>query len=244
VNLVAMGIENRPAFFESLMPQLIAFKQRAARPHFVIVDETHHLAPHDASPRAGNATDWVNTVFVTVHPKHVSEALLQRVDVMITIGAAPGETMAEFAKSVGEKAPKVNQEPLETGEAIVWRRRHGTANRIHTITPVTERKRHIRKYATGDLDKHSFWFRGPEQKLNLKAQNLSMFLQLADGVDDDTWLFHLEAGDYVRWMRKCIKDDELADEVDAVEKKAQLITPQESRAAVRSAIEQRYTAPA
>jgi hypothetical protein len=244
VNLVAIGIENRPAFFDSLMPQLLALRQRTARPHFVIVDEAHHLSPRDAPPRAGVAGDWVNTLFVTVHPKHVSEGLLQRVDVMLAIGAAPGETIGEFAKSVGERPPKVNQQPLETGEAIVWRRRQGTARRIRTITPVTERKRHIRKYAAGDLEDKSFFFHGAEGKLNLKAQNLNMFLQLAQGIDDDTWLFHLEAGDYSGWMRSSIKDDELADEVEGVEKKAQLITPEESRAAVRSAVERRYTAPA
>ena len=243
VNLVGMGIENRPAFFESLMPQLIAFKQRTARPHFVIVDETHHLAPRDASPRAGNATDWMNTVFVTVHPKHVAPALLQRVDVMIAIGQAPGETIGEFAQAVDEPPPDVNQEPLATGEAIIWRRRQGRASRIRTITPVTERKRHVRKYATGDLDDHSFFFRGPEDKLNLRAQNLTMFIQLGDGVDDGTWIHHLEGGDYSDWMRTCIKDDDLADEVASVERRAQRITPAESRSAVRQAIERRYTAP-
>jgi HAD superfamily hydrolase (TIGR01484 family) len=243
VNLVSMGIENRPAFFESLMPQLIALKQRMARPHFVIVDETHHLAPRDASPRAGNASDWVNTVFVTVHPKHVAPSLLQRVDVMIAIGQAPAETLAEFAQAVDETPPEVNQQPLASGEAIVWRRRQGKASRIRTITPVTERKRHIRKYATGDLDDHSFFFRGPQQKMNLKAQNLTLFMQLGDGVDDETWLHHLESGDYSDWMRTCIKDDELADEVASVEKRAERITPAESRAAVREAIERRYTAP-
>ncbi|MET0412306.1 MAG: HAD-IIB family hydrolase [Polyangiaceae bacterium] len=243
VNLVSMGIENRPAFFESLMPQLIALKQRMARPHFVIVDETHHLAPRDAAPRAGNASDWVNTVFVTVHPKHVAPSLLQRVDVMIAIGQAPAETIGEFAQAVDEAPPDVNQDPLASGEAIVWRRRQGKASRITTITPVTERKRHIRKYATGDLDDHSFFFRGPEQKMNLKAQNLTLFMQLGDGVDDETWLYHLESGDYSDWMRTCIKDDELAEEVSSVEKRAERITPAESRAAVREAIERRYTAP-
>jgi HAD superfamily hydrolase (TIGR01484 family) len=81
VNLLAMGIENRPAFFDSLMPQLIAFKQRTGRPHFVIVDETHHLAPRNAQPRAGSAGDLSTPLFATVDPKHVSAELLQIVDV-------------------------------------------------------------------------------------------------------------------------------------------------------------------
>jgi hypothetical protein len=38
---------------------------------------------------------------------------------------------------------------------------------------------------TGGVDK-SFFFRGPDAALYLRAQNLSTFLQLAEGVDDAT----------------------------------------------------------
>ena len=48
--------------------------------------------------------------------------------------------------------------------------------------------------------------RGPEGKLNLKAQNLAIFLQIADGLDDETWLFHLKNGDIARWFPDVIKD--------------------------------------
>ena len=76
----------------------------------------------------------------------------------------------------------------------------------------------LRKYAEGDLgEDKSFYFRGPEGKLNLRAQNLLLFIQLAEGVDDDTWLHHLRQGDYARWFRDAIKDDALADEAARIE---------------------------
>src|SRR5437763_1621565 len=44
-----------------------------------------------------------------------------------------------------------------------------------------ERRRHRRKYADGELPPdRSFFFRGPNGKLNLRAQNLQMFLQIAE----------------------------------------------------------------
>src|SRR5512147_922046 len=71
------------------------------------------------------------------------------------------------------------------------------------------RRRHIRKYAEGQLgEDKSFYFRGPDNRLNLRAQNLNMFVQIAEGVDDATWLHHLRAGDYSRWLRDAIKDGE------------------------------------
>ena len=38
-----------------------------------------------------------------------------------------------------------------------------------------------------------------------------------DGVDDTTWLYHLRAGDYSRWFRDAIKDDDLAEATAAVD---------------------------
>jgi hypothetical protein len=66
---------------------------------------------------------------------------------------------------------------------------------------------------------------------------------VADGVDDETWLFHLRRGDYARWFRDSIKDAELAEQVAAVEASG-ADDPIASRQRIRSAVEQRYTAPA
>jgi hypothetical protein len=77
----------------------------------------------------------------------------------------------------------------------------------------------------------------------LRAQNLILFLQIAEGVDDATWLHHLHNGDYVRWFREAIKDDVLADEVAPLEERQEL-TAAEGRELVRKAVEQRYTLPA
>ncbi|WP_243713820.1 hypothetical protein [Nostoc sp. 106C] len=46
-----------------------------------------------------------------------------------------------------------------------------------------------------------------------------MFTQIAEGVDEETWLFHLQRGDYSRWFREAIKDESLAEEVEKIEKK-------------------------
>jgi hypothetical protein len=70
-----------------------------------------------------------------------------------------------------------------------------------------------------------------------------LFLQLAEGVDDVTWLYHLRRGDYSRWFREAIKDETLAAEAACVEGLANG-SPEESRARIRTAIEQHYTLPA
>jgi hypothetical protein len=59
--------------------------------------------------------------------------------------------------------------------------------------PRQEHKRYTRKYAGGRLGSdRSFYFRGPDNALNLRAHNLEM----AGGIDDRTWERHRQAGDY------------------------------------------------
>ena len=76
----------------------------------------------------------------------------------------------------------------------------------------------------------------------MRAQNLILFVQLAEGVDDRTWTHHLRAGDYSRWFREQIKDDELADEVSNIERDKGL-SPAQSRGRIKDAIARRYTGP-
>jgi hypothetical protein len=102
----------------------------------------------------------------------------------------------------------------------------------------------VRKYAEGELGPdRSFYFRGPADRLNLRVQNLDLFVQIAEGVDDETWLHHLRRGDYSRWFRDAIKNEDLAQEAAAIEQ-APGGSAADSRALIRSAIERRYTLPA
>ena len=62
--------------------------------------------------------------------------------------------------------------------AEVWPQ-HARVIVVHTKQPRTERARHLRKYAAGNLGSdRSFYFRGAEKKLNLRAPNLVQFGEL------------------------------------------------------------------
>ena len=135
--------------------------------------------------------------------------------------------------------PSVDQR-LAPGEALAWfRRSGGDPLWFKPEMASVEVRRHRRKYAEGELTPDlCFYFRGPEGKLNLRAQNLAVFLQMGDGVDDETWLFHLKNGDISGWFHNVIKDPELALQAELMERAD--ITAEESRKKIRSEIEHRY----
>jgi hypothetical protein len=183
------------------------------------------------------------TIFVTVHPDHLAPLVLSTVDIVIAVGSSPDQTLKKFADAVGQ--PLVWPEGLthQRGMAVVWFwRRADPPFAIEIIPGRSDRIRHHRKYAEGDMQDRSFFFRGPENRQNLKAKNLATFSQIADGIDEETWIYHLRCGDYSRWFRTAVKDRYLADQAERIEQRQDL-QPAETRELIRSLIETRYTLP-
>jgi hypothetical protein len=184
------------------------------------------------------------TIYVTVHPGSVAPAILKTVDTLLAVGERPIEKVIELCQAAGLPPPSIRApERLPAGTALYWKVGSAETTVVEVEPPKGERTRHSRKYVEGNMGStRSFYFRGPESKLNLKAHNLLMFTQLGDGIDDETWEYHRRKGDYSRWFRDEVKDDQLASEAESIERGQQ--TPAESRAAIRAAVEKRYTLPA
>ena len=244
VNTLALEVQERPTFFAQLLPRILAMRARLARPHWLIIDEAHHLLPADRSDvTTALPGAFTATIFITVHPDAVSPAALQSIDTVIAIGSHAGDVITRFCSAVGIGAPALPPPPADD-EVLFWQRNEGAPFAVKVRGPKQAHKRHTRKYAQGELaEEQNFYFRGPENRLNLRAQNTTIFLQLAEGLDDETWEFHLHRGDYSTWFRQMIKDPELADEVAAVERDTSL-SPTESRTRIKDAVNRRYTAPA
>jgi hydroxymethylpyrimidine pyrophosphatase-like HAD family hydrolase len=245
LNLLGIPMESRPAYFEGFLTALMELRARTGRPHWIVIDETHHLLPASWAPALLTVPkELQGFLLITVHPDQVSRAVLSSVDLIIAIGATPQETIRTFSAALSERTPSVPSVSLEPGEAVGWwRRPKSEPFWFRSIPPRMERRRHLRKYAEGELPPdRSFFFQGPDGKLNLRAQNLMLFMQLADGVDDETWIYHLRQGDYSRWFRTMIKDDPLANETAQIEADAAL-SAEESRARIREKIQSRYTQP-
>jgi hydroxymethylpyrimidine pyrophosphatase-like HAD family hydrolase len=253
VNLLGVALAHRPAFFERLLPRIQELRARTGRPHWLLIDEAHHLLPTSWRPSPSTLPQELSgLLLITVHPDHVAPAVLSLINTIITVGESPEKAIQAFAEALGQVAPDLGPLALEPGEALVWSRAPGAQAgpgdtppfRLRIAPPSGERRRHSRKYAEGSLgEDKSFYFRGPARKLNLRAHNLIVFTQLAEGVDDETWQHHLRQGDYSRWFREAIKDPDLAAEAERIEQ-GQRDSAEASRAAIKAAIEERYTAPA
>jgi hydroxymethylpyrimidine pyrophosphatase-like HAD family hydrolase len=243
VNLLAISVGDRPGFLQTLLPRLAELRSQTGRPHWVILDEAHHMLPPSWSPVAASfPIEFEGMIFITVHPDRVSPVALRSVDVVIATGDSASDSIAQFTAAIQVEPPAREQISPKPGQALVWFRREGTTVKLIKVHLTKgERRRHRRSYAEGELSaEQSFYFRGPGNKLNLKAQNLMIFMQLAEGVDEETWKYHLRRNDYSKWFREKIKDDKLAADTEAVELD-QNLPASESRRRIVQAIHQLYT---
>lgn len=243
VNLLGIALDYRPAYVSEVIRKLDDLRHKNGRPHWLILDEAHHIFPaHTPAESTLLPAPPTTSLMITVHPDHMRPEALAVASIVLAVGKDPQETLRAFCRTAQIAEPNLAPVTLGQGEVLAWFRGPDDPFVVKVAPGKIERKRHLRKYAQGDLGSSSFIFRGPQAKFALTAQNFDNFIRIASGVDDETWLHHLREHDYSRWLRETIKDRDLAQEVEEVEKRED--SANESREKIFAAIRTRYTAAA
>jgi len=236
---LSIPLADRPSFIHRLMPALLDLRKRYGHPHWLLLDEAHHLVPS-----TGVCPDWLpddfnNFVLISTSPHAISPSILSKAGMLITIGKDPLYPFEQFCRLLGLEIP-AGIPSLAEGELCAWERDSPhPPYKVHFRLPHQLQQRHKKKYAQGDMGDNSFIFTGREQQLHLRANNLIFFKHIAEGIDADTWSFHLQRHDYVKWFRDSIHDEELA---KAGEEAEQMKDPGAGRKHILEFIAKKYTA--
>ncbi|MGF6544553.1 HAD hydrolase family protein [Paraburkholderia youngii] len=247
LNLLRVPPSDRPLFCANLLLQVQRLRTRTGRPHWLVFEEAHHVFPAQWAGANQAIPDALETALaVTVSPEQLSPVLLQQVGTVLAMGDGAHAALQRFAAASGREPPASNGDgaQLAKGDALLWRVSTAAPPQLVRLEPGRkEKRRHRRKYAEGLLiPERSFYFRGEHNALNLRAHNLVLFVEIAEGVDAATWQFHRQRGDYSRWFEQQIGDTDLADEARGIEQDSALDAAQ-SLARIRAAIHARYTQP-
>ncbi|HEY3391124.1 MAG TPA: HAD-IIB family hydrolase, partial [Lacipirellulaceae bacterium] len=242
VSLFGARREEQPEIFARLLRAVMEYRSKFGRPHWYIIDEAHYPLPAKWKPVEDLHLEELRSVmFITAFPDQLPESVLRNVDLFVSIGDDPRKNLADYCQLLGEAVPDMPP-PVDQQEhhAIAWWRALGPPAWFHRLPARSEHQRHRHGYLDGDMDaEHRFYFRGPKGELNLGAQNLRIFMQLGEGVDDETWLHHLRQGDYGRWFRDIIKDEDLAAAADRISHNGD-VSPKESRRELFDVIRKKY----
>jgi len=241
--VLAIPFHDRPAFFKKILMNISDLYRSTGRPHFLVMDEAHHLISSEQNENLITPNKDLPGLFaVTTEAKLIHKDFLSNVDMVITMGPSPEQAVAAARRVIGMTTEIPKDVTLQKGEILVWEKKDRQLSFVRTAMPKNLRRCHKRKYASGNLGMDSFYFTGPERKLNIQASNLMMFVQIANGIDLSTWIYHLHRNDYSKWFRGSIKDEELAWRTESIENTE--LQGQVSRAMIVNLILKRYTGPA
>lgn len=211
INALSVPLADRPGFFSHLLEVLTHLRVEFGRPHWLILDEAHHLLPPASTMVADRMpADFNNFIIISTSPHALHPCMLQKLGMLITIGDNPRYPFEQLGKQLHRPIPN-NIPSLGEQDICVWRLDSDEPPfKVHYQQPKQLSQRHRKKYATGDMGDNSFVFTGPEGRLHLVANNLMLFLHIAEGIDEETWSWHLHRHDFAAWFRDTIHDGELA----------------------------------
>ena len=235
---LSVPLHDRPACFMRLLDVLVELRREYSRPHWLIMDEAHHLVPGFSEIADHFPVDFNNFIVISTSPHALHTSALARIGMIISIGENSAYPFEQFGQLLQCEVP-TDIPKLAEGEICVWERGSSMVpfvvryNQPHQLL-----QRHRKKYAQGDMGYNSFIFTGEQKRLHLVANNLMLFLHIAEGVDIETWLYHLCRKDFTNWFRKTIHDEDLARVGEEAEK---MKDAGASRRHVLDFIAQKYT---
>ena len=213
INLLGIEAQRPAAFFMTLFARIRDLRAQTGRPHWLIVDEAHHVMPADWQPTELALPERLDGVLlVSVTPASIAPTALRLVDTLIVLGDKPREMLREFAEAneIGA-AVELPRRTLERARRWSGTRRQARPPLCRARAQPHRARRHLRKYAEGELrEDRSFYFRGPRRKTESARAEPHRVHGSGRWRRRGHLAFHLRSGRNLRWLRGGIKDENLA----------------------------------
>lgn len=200
VDLSALTQSTKVDYLHRLRFMIQAHREQHGFPHWVIYDEAHLLGG-DEPARWARRGGWVFSSFA---PKSLPPNEIDSTDVTLELIATNSSGEA------GAQPPR--RAAVRFGS--------GPPRRFTIAERRTQHVRHRHKYADVSLPKERcFYFRPSDGQYITPAASMHGFRTAVAQLDAQTLQYHLERGDFSRWLAHTIADMDLAAQVAAWEDK-------------------------
>ena len=222
LDLSTYTLADRSEYTMELLLALRNLRTRRGRPHYVLVDELQNLCPPESSELGDTLLEsmqWGGFCIISYRPSLIPASLLAALSHwLLTRLNLPEETRAlepHLAKLDNGLASLEQLAALPRGHAYLAHTGAAGNGKIikFQIGPRSiPHIRHLHKYLRAPLPrpKRFYFHSGDGRYLNRAAANLWEFRQALAEVPLDSIRYHLERGDFERWLENVVHDDELA----------------------------------
>lgn len=137
VNLSGLPDPERLSFLTTLTPKLAELRAHSGHPHWVAIDETHHLLPaNGASGELLPMGAGESVLHITERPSLVAREVVRATTLLMAIGAEAQTLLEEFCQVRGIARPDNPFAPLNKNEALLWRPgAHAQPFRLNIASP-------------------------------------------------------------------------------------------------------------
>jgi hydroxymethylpyrimidine pyrophosphatase-like HAD family hydrolase len=124
VNLSGLPESERLPFLTDLTPNLAQLRTHLGHPHWVTIDETHHLLPANGVAGAGKLlpmSEGESVFHITERPRLVAREVVKATTLFMAIGAQAHTLLEEFCQMRGVARPDQKFVALKKDQALLWR---------------------------------------------------------------------------------------------------------------------------
>ena len=225
LDLSCYSLPERTSYVSEVLEALLALRARRGRPHWFLLDEIHSFCP----PEGGPLTDLIRTGMkdggfglVSFRPSLVAPAVLDAIDHwLLTQMYLPEEKeiMEHLIARGSEKKEEGALTLLPVGQAYLYpgdtAEEDAPTSGIVTFKRgrrIVPHVRHLHKYLRAPLpEAKRFYFHVNGQYQGPRvAASLWEFRAALDEMPPATLKYHLQRGDFERWTKEVLHDEELA----------------------------------
>jgi hydroxymethylpyrimidine pyrophosphatase-like HAD family hydrolase len=198
LDMSGLAQRDKPDYLRRLRTTVEAYRERHGFPHWVIYDEAHLLGT-DQAARWLRRAGYVLSSFA---PASLPADEIDRADIVLELN--------QDEASGGVKATKLLRATLRTGSE--------PARSFTVADRRTAHVRHRHKYADVSLPaERQFYFRPVDGQHLAPATTMHDFGAALKRLDPHALRYHLERGDFSRWLASTIADKDFAADVAAWE---------------------------
>ncbi|NOK59941.1 MAG: hypothetical protein GFH27_549291n133 [Chloroflexi bacterium AL-W] len=213
----------RVAYVVELIHALRLLRHTYGRPHWILIDEIQHFCPFwcaDSTQAIVEAMNDQGFGIVSYLPNVISELVLNLLNGMLLLQFDLAEKIATLASHLGtcDTWPSIALQITDLPQGHAWMCFHQSVDDLNGSTLFRSRPRmaphmrHFHKYLHAILPEAvRFYFcDGTGEYVGFTAANLWEFREALYIVPIDSLQYHSQRGDFERWIREVIRNDDLA----------------------------------
>jgi HAD superfamily hydrolase (TIGR01484 family) len=139
LNLTAIKPENRPYFFQRLLPALTALRARVGRPHWIALDQAEQVLSDIQQPLQHLLKSREHgMLLITAHSHQLPAPVWPALGLIVTTGSSPESTLGELCSANGSAAPQISDRRVGPGQALVWRHTDSAASWFRPLSKAAQ----------------------------------------------------------------------------------------------------------